>query len=96
MFNTLADKALQTYLLAVPAPGSTALPGTGDSKMSIIEGWILGGVGIAAVVGLFAAAISFMLAKHNQQSTDGPGKAIGILAAVVMADVAVAAVTALL
>lgn len=75
------------YSLAadVPPAGSTALPGGADAKFGTVFGWGLGIVGIVAVLALFAAGISWMVAKNNQTSTDGPEKAVKVIGGVILA-----------
>lgn len=72
-------------LAAVPPVGGTTLPGGADAKFSTVFGWGLGVVGIVAVLALFAAGISWMIAKNNQTSTDGPEKAVKVIGGVILA-----------
>lgn len=95
MINTFTA-GYYTGLAALPIPGGTALPGTADAKFGTLMGWALGIVGIVAVLALIGAGIAFMTAKQNGQSTDGPEKALKIIAGVILATSATAVVTAVL
>lgn len=84
------------FKLDVPPAGATTLPGEATAGMvGTMFGWGLAILAICAVLALIGAAIAFMSAKNNGQSTAGPEQAIKVIFAVILGNAALAIVNAI-